>query len=32
VPRSGGGRIEFAVDVTTKKVTLMGVPRIPLCE
>jgi hypothetical protein len=32
VPKSGGGRIEFAVDVQTKRVTLIGVPRIPLCE
>jgi hypothetical protein len=32
VPRSGGGRIEFAVDVRTRKVTLIGIPRIPLCE
>lgn len=32
VPKSGGGRLEFAVDTTTKKVTLIGVPGIPFCE
>jgi len=32
VPRGGGGRLEFAVDTTTRKVTLIGVPRIPTCE
>ncbi|MDP2711481.1 MAG: hypothetical protein Q8O56_09705 [Solirubrobacteraceae bacterium] len=32
VPRQGGGRIEFAVDTTTKRVTLIGIPRIPFCE
>jgi hypothetical protein len=32
VPRSGGGRLEFAVDTTTKKVTIIGIPRIALCE
>jgi hypothetical protein len=32
VPKSGGGRLEFAVDTTTKKVTLIGIPAIPFCE
>jgi hypothetical protein len=32
IPRSGGGRLSFAVDVDTKKVTLIGVPSIPFCE
>ncbi len=32
VPRSGGGRLQFAVDTTTDKVTLIGIPRIPFCE
>lgn len=32
VPRSGGGRLEFAVDTSTKKVTLIGVPAIAFCE
>lgn len=32
VPRSGGGRIEFAIDAATKKVTLIAIPAIPFCE
>jgi hypothetical protein len=32
VPKSGGGRIVFAVDTTTEKVTLIGVPFIAFCE
>ena len=32
VPKSGGGRLEFGVDTKTKKVTLIGIPRIPVCE
>lgn len=32
VPKNGGGRIQFAVDVGTKRVTLIGVPRIAFCE
>lgn len=32
VPTSGGGRLQFAVDTTTKKVTLIGIPAIPFCE
>jgi len=32
IPKSGGGRLQFAVDTTTKKVTLIGIPRIPFCE
>lgn len=32
VPKNGGGRITFAVDVKTKKVTLIGVPIIAFCE
>ena len=32
VPRGAGGRLEFGVDTTTKKVALIGVPRIPLCD
>jgi hypothetical protein len=32
VPKSGGGRLQFAVDTTTKKVTLIGIPAIPFCE
>jgi hypothetical protein len=32
VPRSGGGRLQFALDTTTKKVTLIGIPAISFCE
>lgn len=32
VPQSGGGRLEFGVDTKTKKVTLIGIPRIPVCD
>jgi hypothetical protein len=32
IPRRDGGKLQFAVDVTTKKVTLIGVPFIAFCE
>jgi hypothetical protein len=32
VPRSNGGKLQFAVDVQTKRVTLIGVPFIAFCE
>jgi hypothetical protein len=32
VPRDGGGRIQFAVDVDTERITLIGVPGIAFCE
>jgi len=32
IPKDGGGRIQFAVDVDTKKTTLIGVPAIAFCE
>lgn len=32
VPAGGGGRLEFAVDAKTKRVTLIGVPAIGFCE
>jgi hypothetical protein len=32
VPRKGGGPIRFAVDVDTKRITLIGVPHIAFCE
>ena len=32
VPQGGGGRLEFGVDTTTKRVTVIGIPRIALCE
>ena len=32
VPKNGGGRLQFAIDTGTKKVVLIGVPRIRFCE
>ena len=32
VPKTGGGRIQFAVDVNTDKTTLIAVPRLAFCE
>jgi hypothetical protein len=32
VPKRGGGRIEFAVDAKTQRVTLIAVPAIGFCE
>ena len=32
VPKSDGGKLQFAVDVGSKKVTLIGVPFIAFCE
>jgi hypothetical protein len=32
VPKSGGGRIAFTVDVDTHRITLIGVPFIPFCD
>lgn len=32
VPKSGGGRLQFAVDKTTKKVTTIAIPAIAFCE
>jgi len=32
IPKDGGGRIHFAVDVRSKKITRIGVPSIPFCE
>jgi hypothetical protein len=32
VPKSGGGRIQFAVDVDTKKISRIAVPAIQFCE
>jgi hypothetical protein len=32
IPSDGGGRIKFAVDVTTHKTTIIGVPIIAFCE
>jgi hypothetical protein len=32
VPKNGGGRIHFAVDVDSKRINQIGVPVIPFCE
>ena len=32
VPRRAGGRLEFGIDTKTKRVTLIGIPRIPVCD
>jgi hypothetical protein len=32
VPKGGGGPLEFAIGTKTKRVSLIGVPRVALCE
>jgi hypothetical protein len=32
IPKDGGGRIQFAVDVDTHKTTMIAVPRFAFCE
>jgi hypothetical protein len=32
VPKGGGGKLEFAVSTSTHKITLIGVPRIAICD
>ena len=32
IPKSGGGRFHFAVDVDTGKTVLIGVPFVAFCE
>jgi hypothetical protein len=32
IPKGGGGRLQFAVDTTTHKVTLIGIPVIAFCD
>lgn len=32
IPKDGGGRLRFAVDVDTRKVVLIGIPFIAFCE
>ncbi len=32
VPKSGGGRLQFDVDTTSKKVTTIGIPAIAFCD
>ncbi|MDX6621869.1 MAG: hypothetical protein QOK36_4255, partial [Gaiellales bacterium] len=29
---SGGGKLQFALDTKTKKVTAIGVPFVPFCD
>ena len=32
IPKDGGGRMDFAVDVDSKQINQIGVPVIPFCE
>lgn len=32
IPKTGGGKLQFAVDTKTKKVSLIGIPFIAFCE
>jgi hypothetical protein len=32
VPKDAGGRLEFGVDIMTKKISLIGIPFIAVCE
>lgn len=32
IPKNGGGKLQMAVDIDSKKVTLIGIPLIALCE
>lgn len=32
IPKAGGGKLQFAVDTSTHKITLIGVPFIAFCE
>ncbi len=32
IPKSGGGKLQFAVDTKTHKVVLIGIPFIAFCE
>jgi len=32
VPRGGGGRLQFGISTRTKKVTLIGIPHIAICD
>jgi hypothetical protein len=32
IPKDGGGRLRFAVDVGSKKITMIGIPVIPFCD
>jgi hypothetical protein len=32
VPKNGGGKLDFAINTKTKKVTLIGIPRVAFCD
>jgi hypothetical protein len=32
IPKDGGGKIAFSVPLSTKKIDVIGVPRIPICD
>jgi hypothetical protein len=32
IPKSGGGKLQFAVDTGSKKISLIGIPNIAFCE
>src|SRR3954454_14718127 len=32
IPKNGGGKLEFGVSTKSKRVTLIGVPRIAICD
>jgi hypothetical protein len=32
IPKNGGGRLQFAVDTRTHRVTIIGIPQIAFCE
>jgi hypothetical protein len=32
IPKSGGGKLEFAVETSTNQVSAIGIPGIPFCE
>jgi hypothetical protein len=32
IPKSDGGRMQFALDLKSKKVTAIGIPYLPFCE
>jgi hypothetical protein len=32
VPKGGGGRLQFGISTTSKKVTLIGIPHIAICD
>jgi hypothetical protein len=32
IPKTGGGKLEFAVSTQTHKVTMIGIPVVPVCD